>query len=152
MKDYFYHRLISVIYWQGNSFLEKELAHTQVGCGQQFFLLQIIDNPGISALDLAKQGRLDKATVTRAIKKLIANGYILGEEDERDRRIRHLYATEKAYGVLEAIRQTRAKWNTILTEGISSEEMEQVDRLLKKMAENAYLYKDTESGSVNKDE
>ena len=141
MEEYFFNRLASVIYRQGNSFFDKELADTPVGTGQQFFLLLVYENPGISALDLAKQGRFDKGTVTKAVQKLIAQECIRWESDEKDGRIRHLYATEKGERILDEVRRVREAWNTILVQGMTAEEIAQADQLLKKMAENAYCYK-----------
>ena len=49
-------RLISVIHRHGMRFFDWSLADTEIGPGQQFFLVCIYENPGISMQKLAKIG------------------------------------------------------------------------------------------------
>ena len=63
-------KYISMIQRLSNIYFANELSSYQIGCGQQFFLLQIFKNPGISLQELASNGSYDKATATRAVKKL----------------------------------------------------------------------------------
>ena len=93
---YFFTKFTSIIYRLGNRYYDRELARHQIGCGQQFFLLRIYENEGISMYDLAKTGYYDKGTVTRAIQKLEELSLIRCQVDEADRRIRHLYTTPAA--------------------------------------------------------
>lgn len=62
-------RLISVIHRHGMRFFNCCLADTEIGRGQQFFLVCIYENPGISMQKLASIGHFDKGTVTKAVKK-----------------------------------------------------------------------------------
>lgn len=130
-------KYISIIYRLGNRFFDRELACHHIGCGQQFFLRRIFENQGISMYDLAGMGHFDKATVTKAIRKLEKCGYIRIEPDMSDKRIKRLYAEEAAHSVLEDIYNKKEKWSLILTKGMSEEEVEHLESLLEKMAGNA---------------
>lgn len=139
-STYFFTKFASIIYRLGNRYYDRELARHQIGCGQQFFLLRIYENEGISMYDLAKTGYYDKGTVTRAIQKLEELSLIRCQVDEADRRIRHLYTTPAARPIVENLYETRQKWNRILTAGMTEQEADEAQRLLGKMAGNAYNY------------
>lgn len=130
-------RNISIIYRQGNRFFDRALAPYQIGCGQQFFLLRTFENQGISMLDLARMGRFDKGTVTRAAQKLEEEGYVRSEPDERDKRVRRLYTTPAAEPIVQAVYEARKRWNSILTDGMTDGEIEEARRLLERMSHNA---------------
>ena len=106
-STYFFTKFASIIYRLGNRYYDRELARHQIGCGQQFFLLRIYENEGISMYDLAKTGYYDKGTVTRAIQKLEELSLIRCQVDEADRRIRHLYTTPAARPIVENLYETR---------------------------------------------
>lgn len=130
----------SIIYRQAQRYYDRELSKYGIGCGQQFFLLHIHSNQGTSMYDLAQLGHFDKGTVTKAVQKLEEEGYIRIEVDAKDRRIRRLYTTEKAGAVLQAVYDMRVKWNEVMTEGMTEEEVKTASRLMAKMAENVYHY------------
>ena len=130
-------RNISIAYRLSNRYYDRELAPYQIGCGQQFFLLRIHEHDGISMYDLARLGGFDKGTVTRAAQKLEELGYVRTVPDERDKRVRRLYATERAEEAVRAVYAARERWNELLTQGMSEEETAMARSLLRRMAENA---------------
>ena len=139
-KTYYLGRHASILYRQANRFYDRALAPYGIGCGQQFFLLRIFEHQGINVLDLARLGQFDKGTATRAVQKLEEEGYIRSEPDPQDRRMRRLYTTPAAEPIVKEVFAARERWNQILTRGIRQEEIEQADKLLAHMAENALNY------------
>lgn len=139
-KTYYLGRHASILYRQANRFYDRALAPYGIGCGQQFFLLRIFEHQGINVLDLARLGQFDKETATRAVQKLEEEGYIRSEPDPQDRRMRRLYTTPAAEPIVQEVFAARERWNQILTRGIRQEEIEQADKLLAHMAENALNY------------
>lgn len=139
-KTYYLGRHASILYRQANRFYDRALAPYGIGCGQQFFLLRIFEHQGINVLDLARLGQFDKGTATRAVQKLEEEGYIRSEPDPQDRRMRRLYTTPAAEPIVQEMFAARERWNQILTRGIRQEEIEQADKLLAHMAENALNY------------
>lgn len=138
-------RSISIAYRMGNRFYDRELAPLGMGCGQQFFLLRICENRGISMYDLARMGLFDKGTATRAVQKLEELGYVRSEADECDKRIRRLYATQAGEDVVRAGYAARERWTALLTRGMTPEEAETARALLSRMAENAIRALETET-------
>lgn len=136
-ESMFLGRNISIAYRMANRYYDRVLAPWGIGCGQQFFLLRIYENQGISMYDLARMGLYDKGTVTRAVQKLEELGYVRSEADECDKRVRRLYATEAAEPVVQEGYAARIRWNEMLTQGMAPEEAEMARALLSRMAENA---------------
>lgn len=64
-------------------------------------------------------------------------GYVRIEVDEYDKRVRHLYITEQARGLIERVYDLRDSWNAQITEGFTPEEREQVLHLLERMAKGS---------------
>lgn len=133
-------RMISVIHRQGMRFFDFSLSKTEIGPGQQFFLVCIHENPGISMQQLAQIGHFDKGTVTKAVKKMEDQGYLRREPDDCDKRIHHLYTTREAEPALRMIYDLREQWNEILVKGLTQEEIHQAEALLTKISDNAYSY------------
>lgn len=131
-------KYISILYRLTNRFYDHELLPCQIGSGQQFFLLRIYENEGISMYDLARMGHFDKGTVTKGIQKLEEQSYIHIETDPADKRIRRLRTTEKGRSIMDEVYAIRSKWTSILTADMSPEETKEAERLLSKMAKNAY--------------
>lgn len=130
-------KYISIIKRCSNPFFDRQLAEYGIGSGQQFFLLHIKRNPGASFHELAHYGGYDKATSTRAVKKLMEEGYVRLEVDSVDKRVRHLYVTEKAQPVVSRTEEMLEEWNGLITRNFTMEEKLQAEALLKRMAENA---------------
>ena len=141
-------RNISVAYRQANRFYDRVLAPYQIGCGQQFFLLQIYEHQGISMYDLARMGQFDKGTVTRAVQKLEELGYVRTETDTQDKRIRRLYTTPEAEGAVQSVYVARKRLNVLLTRGMTPEETNIASRLLERIADNAMTSLEQEGTNI----
>ena len=113
------------------------LEQDQIGSGQQFFLLRIFENDGISMQDLARLGSFDKGTVTRAVQKLVIEGYVRTEADPQDKRVRHIYLTERARPLIDHVYQIRDYWTEALTRGLREEEKQRLLGALRDMAERS---------------
>lgn len=113
------------------------LDRDKIGSGQQFFLLRIHENHGITMQDLARMGGFDKGTVTRAVQKLAQAGFARIETDKMDKRVRHIYLTAQAEPVVERIYQMRRSWVETLTDGMNEKEVQHLLSDLQDMAERS---------------
>lgn len=138
-KHLLINKYISIIKRWSNPFFDRYLADFGIGSGQQFFLLHIAKHPGVSFYELACNGGYDKATSTKAVKRLMEEGYVRQEIDNVDKRIHHLYVTEKAEPVLTRTKEMLETWVGMMTRDFSEEEKSQIETMLERMAENAYL-------------
>lgn len=92
---------------------------------EQLTFLDIISrNDGISIKKLVKIFKLDKATVTKKIKKLIALGFLDKRVNLEDKRSFNLYFTEKAHYIYPKIKKITDKGENLLNTEFSVDEKE----------------------------
>lgn len=132
-------KFISII--QRNTQRYFDLTLEQCGCGfgsgQQFFLLRIYENPGITMYDLSRTGGFDKGTVTKAVQKLAEEGYVEVTVDAADKRVRRLRITQQAQAAVEELYRLRDRWIDQMTAGFTPDEKQAVFRALQDMAERS---------------
>lgn len=133
-----YLKHISTIQRCTQRYFEAALTDFSIGYGQQFFLLRISEQEGISLQELAKRGNYDKTTVTKAVRKLTEEHLVCSVPDPRDRRIHHLYLTDTAKVLIERLYEVRDRWKNQLTEGFSDQEKAQMEGFLSRMASRAW--------------
>lgn len=127
----------SMFYRLTQTYFNEALKRTGIGAGQQFFLDRIERNPGIGVVQLAQLGQFDNATVTRAVKKLIDEGYVEMSPDANDARYKQLRITQKALPVVALIRDMKSKWRESVMRGFTADEKAQAGELLRRLSENA---------------
>ena len=133
-----YLKHISTIQRCTQRYFEAALTDFSIGYGQQFFLLRISEQEGISLQELAKRGNYDKTTVTKVVQKLTEEHLVCSVPDPRDRRIHHLYLTDTAKALIERLYEVRDRWKNQLTEGFSEQEKAQMEDFLSRMASRAW--------------
>ncbi len=117
--------------------LQKELEQYGIGSGQYVYLLMLYRMDGSSQDDLTERVKVDKATTTRAIVKLISSGYIRRSRDPSDRRRFIVHLTQKGWDFKPILRSTIDKWTDGLLDGFSNDEKEQLFYMLDRLEENA---------------
>ena len=126
---------ISLIQRNTNRYFDNMLGEYQIGSGQQFFLLRIFEHNGITMYELAQTGGYDKGTVTKAVQKLVEQGYVECTMDPIDKRVRHLHVTPDGMPVVERIYDIRDQWKEQLIHVFGEMEEEKIVALLEMMAE-----------------
>ena len=94
------------------------------------------EHPGAASQEMAERFRVDKATLTKMIKKLTEVGYIRVSSDAHDRRVKHLYLTEEAVPAARRIRRIHQDFYETVSEGMSPEELRSVEQALRHMSDN----------------
>lgn len=74
----------------------------EVCMSEAHMLLHIVEEPGITVSNLAKEYKRTKSFVSQTIKKLLAMGFIRKESAADDARVVHLYPTERGIALNEA--------------------------------------------------
>ena len=127
---------ISHFYRIGSSFLSREYEKYGIGFGQYQFLLQLYLKDGISHDELTELVAFDKATTTRAIKKLESAGYVKTTLNEQDKRKYHIYLTEKALAKRDEIFAISILWENKLIGSLDDNELSTLKNILKKIEQN----------------
>lgn len=104
--------------------------------GQYLYLVRICENPGIIQEKLAEMIKVDRTTASRAIKKLVMNGFIEKRDDKHNQKIKKLFPTEKGKDVYPFIKRENDYSNTIALEGLSESEVETIFSLLQRVRKN----------------
>ena len=129
-------RWISILDRLTKMYYDRALENFDIGWGQQFYAEYIYDHPGASAQEMVDFIRVDKATLTKSIKKLIEVGYVRTENDNTDHRIKHLFLTESGIPAVQRIKEIHREIREVLFKGISSQQRAEVEQTLAQMADN----------------
>ena len=138
MNDHFPElgRCVSVLDRLMKMYYDRGLADFEIGWGQQFYVEYLYDLPGASAQEMAQCIRVDKATLTKVIKKLLALDYIKVTADEKDKRVKRLYITEKALPAARRIKEIHNSFYQAVCTGLSSGTVRLTEETLAQMVEN----------------
>lgn len=129
-------RCISILDRLMRMYYDHGLSDYEIGWGQQFYLEYIYDHPGVSAQEMVEYIRVDKATLTKNIKKLMEIGYVRAVGDEKDKRVKQLYSTEKAALAVKRVKEIHRDFYQTLCAGSSAQELAQTERVLERMMEH----------------
>lgn len=129
-------RWVSILDRLMKMFYDRGLAGYDIGWGQQFYAEYIYDHPGASAQEMVQCIRVDKATLTKSIKKLDEIGYLKIVSDEKDHRVKRLYLTEKALPAVRQIKEIHREFCAALYDGIPPQDIAGAEQTLARMADN----------------
>jgi DNA-binding MarR family transcriptional regulator len=95
--------------------------------------------PGLSAVEVAERTMLDKVAVSRAVTKLIKKGRIDRVFADADKRRSILNLTEEGHNLHDEIATLALDFERDLVEGLSSEELGQLNKLMERLLDRARL-------------
>ncbi|EOT26162.1 MarR family winged helix-turn-helix transcriptional regulator [Enterococcus durans] len=111
----------------------KEIELTR---GQYLYLVRICEHPGIIQEKLAEMIKVDRTTTARAIKRLEEKGMVQSAADQTNKKIKKLYPTDKGKKIYPFIIREHHYSNQVALKGLTSAEVEQLQRILKKVRQN----------------
>lgn len=111
------------------------------------YILAICRAPGRTQDELAADICTSKSTVARRVDWLLEHGYITRVPSEEDKRCLLVYPTDKMIQILPKVRKITDEWNSIITEGISEEELSVFESVLSRMEEKAKAATRREEGA-----
>lgn len=126
-------RLISIIHRKVYQKMALKLKGCDVDVGQFFFLRHLIVNPGITQEEVARKLYLDKATVSKGIKRLEKRGYIQKNINPKDKRAYFLFPTEKTLNIKTELEQYYNEIRDYLFNGLAKKEYQQLENILQKI-------------------
>ena len=100
-------------------------------------VLSICREPGRSQDELAKDICIDKSGVARALSSLEEKGFVERKTDPENKRKTLVFPTEKLLEAIPSVRALTAKWNELVSEGISEEEFAIFQSVLFRIEKNA---------------
>jgi DNA-binding MarR family transcriptional regulator len=110
-----------------------EFKEVQLSKGQYIYLVRIFENEGIIPERLAELIKVDRTTLSRAVKKLGENGFILKESDKENKKIKHLYTTAKGKQAVHLIIRENNYSNKVAIQQLSAVERKNLAAMLEKI-------------------
>ncbi|CAM4227346.1 MarR family winged helix-turn-helix transcriptional regulator [Lederbergia lenta] len=104
--------------------------------GQDQLLCRLWKEEGITQNQLSERLNCEPSTVANMVKALENYDLIYRQRDELDARVNRVYLTAKGQDLKEPIEKLWKKQQGKLLDGLSSDELLILKKLLKKMAEN----------------
>lgn len=93
-------------------------------------------NKGISLVKLSRLIKRSHPAVLRMIDSMEQSGLLVREGDPVDRRVKHMYLTDKGRKLLQELRPYASKVREIATHNVEPEELLQALEVLKRIAGN----------------
>ena len=95
--------------------------------------------PGLSAVEVAERTMMDKVAVSRAVTKLIKKGRVDREFADADKRRSILNLSEEGKKLHDEIAELALAFERDLLEGLSPEELEQLNSIMERLMARARL-------------
>ncbi len=114
----------------------QELELTSAQADALFFILREHKRAVPSATEVKSFLKLSQSTVAGILARLEAKGFIERKEDSADSRRVLLYPTEKSLSLRERIGESAALTEEQLLKGMTTQEQEELSRLLARAIEN----------------
>lgn len=129
-------RLISILYRKSQAYLNQALKQYGIAAGEYPIILYLCEKDGVTQEELAVYYGMDKSAITRVIQSLQEKSLLERAKDQNDKRCNRIFITKKGRASEKDIRQTLDRWNEIMTKGLTEEEVEELNRVLKFMVKN----------------
>ncbi len=126
-------RKITKIAREAEKLVLLTLREDGVGTAEIDLIHALRHNPGCTQAKLAEILHADKAAIARRTKNLETKGYLVRENDPKDRRSQLLFPTEKAETLKSSKAEIEAAFYEYLTSGLTEQEAETFAALLDRL-------------------
>lgn len=118
-------------YQRAHGILKDHLRPYGLTTVQRLILGVLEEEDGLSAGEIGQRLVLDSATLSGILERMTDNGWIRKEPDPNDRRVVRVFATAKAKGLTQELRQAVIDSNQAVLSPLSLEEKLLLKRLLR---------------------
>lgn len=130
-------RVIWQIWKDGQMYVTEALRKFGIGSGQHPVLMMLFNLGNLSQEEISRRLRIDKAATTKAVAKLLKEGYIERKPDSHDKRMYRVSPSQKAQRIREELYRINEEWERILLHGFGATERKVVREVLLRIRENA---------------
>ena len=116
--------------------LDQKLKPFSISHGQISLFITIYKQAGISQSELCNIFNLDKAGVTRSIKKMVQAGLVEKRSDPQDKRRKELYLTDKGEEFVPQLSSVLQDVEKRVRKNLSQEEIDNCLQTMKKICVN----------------
>jgi DNA-binding MarR family transcriptional regulator len=115
---------------------QELLARIALHPGQEFLLINLWPQDGLTHTEIAEHLCVQPATLSRMLDRLVKTGLVQRQQDSGDQRVSRVYLTEKGQELLEPIQQTWDELERISFANLTPEERLLLRRILLQVSEN----------------
>lgn len=99
------------------------LAPYEITAAEEPFFMAVIHHKGATQEELTAMVGVDKAATTRAIHSLESKGYLIRQQDVKDRRQNRVFATELAEEIADKVQRELLRLNHEIMKGIPKQDL-----------------------------
>ena len=130
-----------------HAFMHERLAGGGLEPRMMPFLHHIQRGNALSQEELSADMGLDKTTVAHAVKALVDKGFVVRTRDEVDRRVYRLSLSPQGEELHRGLSLVFKEWNAGLFAGFSAAELDELESVFQRLAENAARLMQSENPS-----
>lgn len=120
--------------------LEKEanilLKPYDITHGYTYFLLELYQQDGLTQTELHQRIKIEQPTVVRTLDRMERDGLIVRKPSNSDRRVTHIFLTQKAILSRANVLSCAEQLNQHLLRELTKEEFLNLDKILRKLIKN----------------
>ena len=129
-------RYVGIAHRFQSKILDELLKPYDLWHGQFFILKHILSNGTMCSKDICHNRHADKAAISRAVNKLVLNGYLEKKVDSLDKRKHFLIPTEKAKAISSKFKEYLGMAEQLAFKGFNSDERVLFLEFLERMVSN----------------
>ncbi|MDD4849330.1 MAG: MarR family transcriptional regulator [Gemmiger sp.] len=130
-------------------YCNRRLAKVGLTQGQLYFILYIGRHPRCAPKQAAQALQVDAGQATRTLARLVQDGFVLQEKDEKDRRAHTLRLTEQGQAAFGLSHALLTQWEAKALCVLSAKEQATLLALLAKVARQGWQNEENEPGEKN---
>ena len=107
--------------------------HSDLGQTEWRVLMLVVDRGTSTMATIVRDGRIDKAQISRAVKTLCQKNYLVAETDPNDHRQQLLHTTETGAALHDRLLPIMAKRQEALSADLTAEELQVFHRVIDRL-------------------
>lgn len=128
---------------------DRELAPLDITRSQWWVLAFISRNDGLPQTQLANELDVGKVALGSLIDRLQSAGFVERRADEKDRRVKRVFLTDKARALIKQIRPINNSFNARILKGIPRQDLDLTSRTLYAMKTNLLALAAEQGGDLD---
>ncbi|WP_283128355.1 MarR family winged helix-turn-helix transcriptional regulator [Allofournierella massiliensis] len=128
-------KAISILYRKSHIWLNNSCARYDLTAAQAVVILIVCDFKTLTQDEITKRLSLDKSVIAKTVNKLEETGFLVREQNPKDKRTYNILPTEKAWQVYPFIQQQIDDGLAQMTQRMTAQEKQEFIRLLMLAAE-----------------
>ena len=129
-------RALSTVHRMTQTHVSRVLEPYALGSGQFPFFMAVMHQEGSTQEEISESLRMDKATTTKALRKMVDAGYMIKERDPHDARVWRVRLTDKGRALIPTVIGCLRCWSEVMYTGFTIKEKKLFTDMLERIVRN----------------